>query len=103
MRLKLAFLSFFAYCLMETAQEPLERKAGNHPTLAVDVDRVNVVFSVSTKTGKFITKLRRDDFKVFEDGQPQQITNFSTETDLPLNIALLVDTSGSVRGKLRFE
>src|SRR5262245_33280872 len=104
MRVKLVFVSFFAYCIAGVAQRPIGRIADyKTPSLAVDVDRVNVVFSVSASSGKFITKLQRDDFKVFEDGQPQKITNFNTETNLPLKIALLVDTSGSIHGKVRFE
>ena len=66
-------------------------------TLSVNVDLVNVLFTTTDKKGKFIPDLRREDFKVYEDGKPQPITNFSTETNLPLTIALLVDTSGSVR------
>src|SRR5262249_27248252 len=71
--------------------------------LLVDVDRVNVLFTVATKKGKVIAHLKRDDFKVFENDELQTVTNFSSESNLPLNIALLIDTSGSVRHKLRFE
>jgi len=71
--------------------------------LSVNVDLVNVLFTTTDKKGKFIPDLRREDFKVYEDGKPQPITNFSAETNLPLTIALLVDTSGSVRDRLRFE
>ncbi len=72
-------------------------------TITVDVDLVDVHFTVSDKKGKLFTGLKKEDFRVFEDGQPQPITNFSAETDLPLTIGLLVDTSGSIRDKLRFE
>src|SRR5436190_18294472 len=72
-------------------------------TLKVDVDLVNVYFTVCNHKGKLITKLGRDSFSVFEDGQPQTVTNFSQESDVPLTIVLLVDTSGSVRYKLQFE
>src|SRR5205814_8776167 len=72
-------------------------------TLSVNVDLVNILFTVADKKGKFVTNLRKDDFRVFEDERTQSITNFSSETDLPLTIALLVDTSGSIRDKLRFE
>jgi len=72
-------------------------------TISVDVNLVNILFTVADKKGKFVTNLRKDDFKVFEDERPQTITNFSSETNLPLTIALLVDTSGSIRDKLRFE
>ena len=72
-------------------------------TLSVNVDLVNVLFTTTDKKGKFIPDLKKDDFKVYEDGKLQPITNFSAETNLPLTIALLVDTSGSVRDRLRFE
>ena len=72
-------------------------------TISVYVDLVNVLFTVTDKKGKFIPDLKQEHFKVFEDGRPQTITNFSAETNLPLTIALLVDTSGSVRDRLRFE
>jgi Ca-activated chloride channel homolog len=78
-------------------------KPGGDQTLSVDVNLVNILFTVADRKGKFVTNLKRDDFKVFEDDKMQNITNFSSETDLPLTIALLVDTSGSIRDKLRFE
>src|SRR5213594_2006628 len=84
------------------APEPPSRPTDDQ-TISVNVDLVNILFTVADKKGKFVTNLRKDDFRVFEDEKSQAITNFSSETDLPLTIALLVDTSGSVRDKLRFE
>ena len=86
-------------------QQPARQapQAGADQTLSVNVDLVNVLFAVTDKKGKFIPNLRREHFTVFEDGKPQSITNFSADTDLPLTIALLLDTSGSVRDRLRFE
>jgi VWFA-related protein len=72
-------------------------------TLSINVDLVNVLFTVSDKSGKFITNLPREDFKVYEDDQQQKISNFSNETNLPLSIALLFDTSASIQGRLKFE
>jgi Ca-activated chloride channel homolog len=72
-------------------------------SLTVDVDRVNVYFTVCNRKGGLITHLTRDNFAVLEDGRPQMITNFSRETDVPLAVAVLIDTSGSVRYKLPFE
>src|SRR5205823_5199054 len=104
MRLRLAALSFFAFCVVETAQQPVHRASlGGDQTLSVDVERVNVLFTVAGRRGKPITNLKRDDFSVFEDDRLQNISNFSAEMDLPLNIAFLIDTSGSIWGKLRFE
>jgi Ca-activated chloride channel homolog len=72
-------------------------------TLSVNVNLVDLLYTVADKKGKFITSLRKEDFKVYEDDKNQVISNFTAETDLPLTIALLVDTSGSIRDKLRFE
>jgi Ca-activated chloride channel family protein len=72
-------------------------------TISVPVDLVNILFTVADRKGKFVTNLKKDDFKVFEDEKPQGITNFSSESNLPLTITLLVDTSGSIRDKLKFE
>jgi Ca-activated chloride channel homolog len=73
-------------------------------TYRVSVDLVNVLCSVFDKnTNSFVTNLTRGDFNVLEDEQKQEIKNFSRETDLPLTLAMLVDTSQSVAPKLKFE
>src|SRR5262245_26676315 len=72
-------------------------------TISVEVNLVNILFTVADRKGKFVTNLKKEDFKVFEDERSQTITNFSSESNLPLTIALLVDTSGSIRDKLKFE
>src|SRR6516162_7623014 len=72
-------------------------------TLSINVDLVNVIFTVSDKTGRFITNLPQDDFKVLEDEKQQAISNFSNETNLPLSVALVFDTSTSILGRLKFE
>jgi len=76
---------------------------GAEETLSINVDLVNVPLTVTDKKGKFVQDLKRDSFRVYEDGKLQSITNFSADTSLPLTIALLIDTSGSVRDRLRFE
>ena len=63
--------------------------------IKVDVSLVNLLASVRAKNGALINTLEQKDFKIFEDGKEQQIRNFARETDLPLTIGLLVDTSGS--------
>ena len=78
-------------------------KPQQEDTLSVNVNLVDLLYTVADKKGKFITNLKKEDFKVYEDDKTQAITNFTAETDLPLTIALLVDTSGSIRDKLRFE
>ena len=73
-------------------------------TYRVNVDLINIFCSVWNKdTKSFVTNLAREDFAIYEDGQKQEIKNFARETNLPLTIALLVDTSQSVAPKLKFE
>jgi VWFA-related protein len=61
----------------------------------VDVDLTNVLMSVVDKQRQFVTTLTRDDIRVLEDDVPQQVFTFQRETDLPLSIAILIDTSAS--------
>ncbi len=73
-------------------------------TYRVHVDLVNIFCSVFDRnTNSFLTTLTRDDFTIFEDGKKQEIRNFARETNLPLTIALLIDTSQSVAPKMKFE
>src|SRR5579862_2260369 len=67
---------------------------------ATGVSVVNVLATVRDKNGKIVQDLTKDDFKVEEDGHPQTITYFSQQSDLPLMLGLLVDTSGSQRNVL---
>lgn len=84
-------------------QEPPTARLSDQ-TYRVSVDLVNVLCSVWDKrTNTFVTNLTRGDFTVLEDDRPQEIKNFAREADLPLTIALLIDTSQSVAPKLKFE
>jgi VWFA-related protein len=65
--------------------------------IAVEVKVVNVLASVRDKKGKTIADLTKDDFVLTEDGKPQAITYFARESDLPLRLGLMVDTSLSQR------
>ncbi|HVP51125.1 MAG TPA: VWA domain-containing protein [Terriglobales bacterium] len=64
-------------------------------TLKVQVDVVNVFFNVKDKKGLLIPNLSKDDFEIFEDGKPQTIKYFAAETDQPLTLGILIDTSPS--------
>ncbi len=68
-----------------------------------DVKVVNILASVRTKSGDIVANLTKDDFVLTEDGRPQTIKYFSRETNLPLILGLLVDTSGSQRNVLEEE
>jgi VWFA-related protein len=65
--------------------------------LSVDVNLVNVPFTVTDKKGQLVPNLTAADFSLEEDGSKQQIVHFSKDTDAPLAIALLIDTSMSVK------
>lgn len=71
--------------------------------IVVDVDLVNVIFSALDKKGKVITDLSRNEIRIHENDEQQTITNFTRESDVPLAIALLIDTSTSIRDKLKVE
>jgi Ca-activated chloride channel homolog len=73
-------------------------------TIQKRVDEVNVLFIAMNKHGKFVRDLNKGDFSILDDHKPPQaIVNFTQQTDLPLQLGLLVDTSGSVHGRFQFE
>ncbi len=73
-------------------------------TIKVPVNEVRVIFTVTDKHGRYIKDLKRDDFKVIDDKKPAaQIRYFSRETNLPLQVGLLIDASNSVRDRFKFE
>ncbi len=87
------------------APEP-EKEESDQPltTIKKTVDEVIVVFTATDKHGKFVKDLKKEDFKVIDDNKPAtQIVSFSTETNLPLRVGLLVDASNSIRDRFRFE
>ncbi|MBV9157147.1 MAG: VWA domain-containing protein [Acidobacteriaceae bacterium] len=72
-------------------------------TIRTEVTRVNMLFTVTDKRGRFVTDLNKGDFQVFESKKPQDILEFTSETDLPLRLAILIDTSNSIRDRFRFQ
>lgn len=87
-----------AFCAMGQAPPPNPPKPpseADEPVIKIDVDLVNVLFSIREKKGAYISTLSKDDFTILEDGKPQEIKFFARETDLPLTIGLLVDVSKS--------
>ncbi|HXE89736.1 MAG TPA: VWA domain-containing protein [Terriglobales bacterium] len=66
-------------------------------TLRVEVEVVNVFFNVKDKRGALVPNLTRDRFEVFEEGAKQTIKYFAAESNQPLTLGLLMDTSGSVQ------
>jgi VWFA-related protein len=73
-------------------------------TIRKRVDEVNVIFTVTDKHGRYVKNLAKTDFRVLDDKQPQaQVVSFSSETNLPLRVGLLIDASNSVRDRFKFE
>jgi VWFA-related protein len=77
--------------------------SGDRTRITLDVSRVNMLYTVSDKKGRFVTDLTKDDFEVFESKKPQTIIEFAAETDLPLRLAILIDTSNSIRDRFHFQ
>ena len=65
-------------------------------TLKTQATLVNVFVTVRSKDHSIVTGLTKDDFKVYEDGVEQKVEFFSRETDVPITLAMLMDTSGSM-------
>ncbi len=84
-----ALLCVFCLCAVLGAQQV--------PTFSSNVKVVNVPATVRTKKGEMVRDLTKDDFMLAEDGRPQTIKYFAKESDVPLTIGLLVDTSLSQR------
>jgi VWFA-related protein len=78
-------------------------QADDPSRIVVDVTRVNLLFTVMDKKGRFVTDLTKDDFEVIENKRQQTVQEFSAETDLPLRLGILVDTSNSIRDRFKFE
>ena len=72
-------------------------------TLKVNVDVVQLFFNVKDKRGALIPNLNKDNFALFEDGHPQVIKYFKAESDLPLTLGMLIDSSGSQQRVLEME
>src|SRR5439155_9901665 len=73
-------------------------------TIRRTVNEVNVVFTVTDKHGRYVKDLKKNHFTVVDDNRPaQEIRSFHNETDLPLQVGLLVDASNSIRDRFKFE
>jgi len=73
-------------------------------TIRRTVNEVNVVFTVTDKHGHYVKDLKKNDFKILDDAKlASEISSFRAETDLPLDVGLLIDASNSVRDRFKFE
>jgi Ca-activated chloride channel family protein len=79
------------------------QQGGPGATITRTVNLVDVLFTVLDRRNKLVPTLEKDDFKISDDKSPQSIRYFARQTDLPLRIGLLMDTSNSIRDRLKFE
>jgi VWFA-related protein len=84
-------------------QTPATQNKQEAPKILSTTGLVHLVATVTDRHRNFITDLNQNDFTVNEDGSPQRILFFGRDTDLPLRIGLLLDTSNSIRPRLEFE
>jgi Ca-activated chloride channel homolog len=92
----------------QTPQAPPDQasapKGNDLPVFKVGTNEVNVVFTVTDKHGRHITDLKQGDFRVVDDSKPpEEVRSFHAETNLPLQVGLLIDASNSVRDRFKFE
>ncbi len=86
----------------KSAPIPVSELPGEQ-TFRLDVTRVPVLFTVADKKGHFVTDLTKDEFEVIENKKQQTILDFNGESDLPLRLAVLIDTSNSIRERFKFQ
>ncbi len=80
-----------------------QRPQQSGQTIVVPVNLVDVLFTVLDRRNKLVPALDKTDFKIFDDKLPQEIRYFSKQSDLPLRIGVLLDTSNSIRDRIKFE
>lgn len=85
--------------LSQSRANEIQHLRGNEYMIRMNVDEVVLNCTVVDKKGRLVTGLTREDFRVWEDNQPQTIASFSHE-DLPVSMGILVDNSGSMQNKL---
>jgi Ca-activated chloride channel homolog len=78
-------------------------KPDDGETIRINTDLINIVATISRRSPDAPLSLERDDFEVFEDGVPQEITNFARDAELPVQLVMLFDSSLSVAQRLSFE
>ena len=84
-------------------QQPQPPTAQSDQRLITVVNLVDVLFTVLNRRNKLVSDLDKNDFKIFDDKQLQEIRFFSKQSDLPLRIGMLLDTSNSIRDRIKFE
>lgn len=99
----LGALAAGAVLLGATLAVPSRALSQNPPVIRVQTDLVNIFASVLDANGQPVIGLTKDDFQLSENGVPQKIVRFDAQTGRPLDVALMIDTSGSEYMDLKFE
>lgn len=87
-----------------TAQGQTSSQEEPITTIQVQVNEVNLIFTVTDKKGRFITGLQRQNFGLLDDGRPPEaVLGFTQQTNLPLRVGIMLDTSSSIRQRFQFE
>lgn len=95
------FAALLACAAMLRAQQPQTPVSSDR--IVVEVFRANFLLSVTDKKGRFITDLKQEDFEVVEGKKKQTVLEFVAESNLPLRLAIVIDTSNSVRDRFKFQ
>jgi VWFA-related protein len=80
------------------AQQPAEQGDNQSFRFKTGVELINVTATVTDESGRFVPNLQQDDFRVYQDGEPQAITHFNAER-VPVSLGIVLDTSGSMEGE----
>jgi VWFA-related protein len=91
-----------------TPQQPGTQPADNQDqpteTIKVQVNEVNLIFTVTDKKGKFVTGLKQENFGLLDNQRPPEaVLHFQQQTNLPLRVGIMLDTSSSIRQRFQFE
>ncbi|PYU20947.1 MAG: VWA domain-containing protein [Acidobacteria bacterium] len=109
------FAAAILCCVHLHAQQPQQPQQPSPPSappeppltsgqsIRQNVNLVDVLFTVLNRQNKIVADLNRDNFRVFDDDAEQQVRFFNRQTDMPLRVGLLLDTSNSIRDRLKFE
>jgi Ca-activated chloride channel homolog len=106
------FASLFGLAAVDAQQPKPQQKQGDKnktaddkqsPQVQIPTTNVTLPVTVSDKNNRFVIDLKEADFQITEDKNPQAILSFSPQSNLPIDVAMLMDTSNSVKPKLKFE
>jgi len=76
----------------------------NEPTIRLNVNEVNLIFTVTNKHGEYIPNLRQSDFALLDDQKaPAKVISFHQQIHLPLRVGVVIDASTSIRSRFQFE